>query len=264
MIAAVDIPLYSFAGAYALLLLVICVLRRCKLDLSRMLIWASLRMTLQLVLAGFLLTYLFKQGNTPLTLVFLAVMLLYGMRRIMQKAESFPKAFRWRLALCFVVTSLVISMIMVTVITKQNYFNAQYSIPLLGMIIGNAMTGATLALKSYKDQMLMDRDRIECLGMLGVHPHDILRPMLRNSMENALLPTINSMLGMGIIFLPGMMTGQILAGSMPQTAVMYQIAIMLCICSTVASSVFLGFHFAQRALYNKDTLMIYPLKNSAK
>ncbi len=261
MTGSANIPLYSFASAYVLLLVVIFVLKRCKLDYSRLLIWASLRMTLQLVLAGFLLTYLFQQGSTPLTLVFLAGMIIYALRRMMGRAMIFPRAFRWRLSLCFVSTSVLISLILVIGIINQHYLNAQYSIPLLGMIIGNAMTGSTLALKSFQDQMVVQQDRIECLGMLGVHPHDILRPLLRNAMESALLPTINSMLGMGIIFLPGMMTGQILSGTVPQTAVMYQIIIMLCICSTVAFSVFVGFHFAQRTLYCKKTLLISPLKD---
>ncbi len=213
-------------------------------------------MSIQLVLTGFVLTYLFKQGNSALTLLFVAMMAIYAMSKMMKQARDFPRAFRWRVSSSFITTSLLIALILVELITRQNFFNAQYTIPLLGVIIGNSMTASTLALKTYREQLQAERDRIECLGMLGIHPEVILRPLLRSAVEGALLPTINSMLGMGIIFLPGMMTGQILSGSAPQTAVMYQIVIMLAICATVSLSTFLGLYFSQKTLYCHRNLLI--------
>ncbi|WP_434297397.1 ABC transporter permease [Clostridium sporogenes] len=85
---------------------------------------------------------------------------------------------------------------------------------------------------------------------LGIEPKDILRPFINNSLETALIPTLNSMLGMGIIFLPGMMTGQILSGTLPITAIMYQIAIMIAICTSVCATVFLSLNLGYKSLYN--------------
>ncbi len=256
MLAAVDIPLYSFAGAYVLVLLAIAVMKICKVGYGALLMWASTRMSIQLVLTGFVLSYLFKQGNSAQTLIFVALMATYAMSKVMKRAQGFPSAFRWRVSSSFIITSLLMAFILVVFITRQNFFNAQYTIPLLGMIIGNSMTASTLALKSYREHLIAEQNRMECLGMLGIHPDIILRPLLRSSVESALLPTINSMLGMGIIFLPGMMTGQILSGAAPQTAVMYQIVIMLAICATVSMSTFIGLYFSQRTLYCHRTLLI--------
>jgi len=86
---------------------------------------------------------------------------------------------------------------------------------------------------------------------LGVAPQKILIPFVNNALETALLPTLNSMLGMGIISLPGMMTGQILSGTLPTTAILYQIAIMISICTAVCLTVFSSLYFGYKTLYNK-------------
>ena len=120
------------------------------------------------------------------------------------------------------------------------------------MVIGNAMTGVTLAMKTFTEAVETERNKIDTLLNLGVTPKRILLPFVNNALEMALLPTLNSMLGMGIISLPGMMTGQILSGTMPMTAILYQIAIMVTICTTVCLSVFCTLNFGARTLYNKQ------------
>jgi putative ABC transport system permease protein len=137
------------------------------------------------------------------------------------------------------------------IVVGESIFNPQYTIPLAGMIIGNAMTGVTLGLKSFNDNIKNQRSRIEALLNLGVTPKKILLPYVNNALETALLPTLNNMLGMGIISLPGMMTGQILSGTQPTTAIMYQIAIMIAICTSVCLTVFCSLNFGYRTLYNK-------------
>ena len=94
------------------------------------------------------------------------------------------------------------------------------------------------------------RNKIEALQNLGVTPRKILLPFVNNALETALLPTMNNMLGMGIISLPGMMTGQILSGTAPTTAIMYQIAIMIAICTAVCLTVFCSLNFGYKTLYN--------------
>lgn len=95
-----------------------------------------------------------------------------------------------------------------------------------------------------------EKNRINTLLNLGVEPKDILKPFANNALETALIPTLNSMVGMGIIFLPGMMTGQILSGTLPTTAIMYQIAIMIAICTSVCITVFLSLNLGYKSLYN--------------
>ena len=119
-----------------------------------------------------------------------------------------------------------------------------------GMIMGNTMTGVTLALKSFSDSLKSQRAKIDSLLNLGATPQKILLPYVNNALETALLPTLNSMVGMGIVSLPRMMTGQILSGTLPMTAIMYQIAIMIVICTTVCLSSFSSLHFGYQTLIN--------------
>ncbi|HEY4544033.1 MAG TPA: ABC transporter permease, partial [Tissierellaceae bacterium] len=96
------------------------------------------------------------------------------------------------------------------------------------------------------------RNRIDTLLNIGVTPKKILLPFVNQALETALLPTMNSMLGMGIVALPGMMTGQILSGTLPTTAILYQISITIVICTVVCLSVFGSLYLGYRTMYNEN------------
>jgi putative ABC transport system permease protein len=119
------------------------------------------------------------------------------------------------------------------------------------MIMGNAMTGVSLGLKTFNENVKTQRSKIDTLINIGVTPNKILIPFVNSALETAILPTLNSMLGMGIISLPGMMTGQILSGTMPMTAILYQISILIAISAVVCMAVFCSLYFGYRTLYNK-------------
>ena len=155
-----------------------------------------------------------------------------------------------------VTTGLAIVVFFITAVVKVNFFNPQYTIPISGMIMGNAMTGVSLGLKTFTQNIKTERGKIDTLINLGVTPQKILTPFVNTSLETALLPTLNSMLGMGVISLPGMMTGQILSGTLPTTAILYQIAIIIAITAVTCVSVFCSLFFGYRTLYNKRNQMI--------
>ncbi len=142
-------------------------------------------------------------------------------------------------------------MYFVAAVVNQSLFNPQYVIPLSGMIFGNAMTGVSLGVKSFRENTASAKERMEALLNFGVSPKNILLPFVNQALETAILPTLNSMVGMGIVSLPGMMTGQILSGTLPTTAILYQISIMVAICTVVCLSVFGSLHFGYHTLYNK-------------
>ena len=118
------------------------------------------------------------------------------------------------------------------------------------MIMGNAMNGVTLGIKTFRETLESQRPRMEALLNAGATPRSILMPFMSQALETALLPTMNSMLGMGIVSLPGMMTGQILSGTLPTTAILYQIAIMIAICTVVCLATFGSLYFGLKTLYN--------------
>jgi putative ABC transport system permease protein len=135
-------------------------------------------------------------------------------------------------------------------------FNPQYTIPIGGMIIGNAMTGVALGLKTFTESIKAQRSKIDSLINAGARPQKILTPYANQAIETALLPTLNAMLGMGIIFLPGMMTGQILSGTLPMTAILYQISIIIAISAVTCLAVFCSLFFGCKTLYNKRNQMV--------
>ena len=141
------------------------------------------------------------------------------------------------------------------IIVSVSFFNPQYTIPILGMIIGNSMNGISLGIRTIYNLLESDRNKISVLQSLGVPPRNILIPLVNKSTETALLPTLNSMLGMGIVSLPGMMTGQILSGTSPNTAILYQIAIMIAITTVSCVTVFFSLYFGIRTLYDNRELI---------
>ncbi|MFC4618831.1 ABC transporter permease [Camelliibacillus cellulosilyticus] len=137
------------------------------------------------------------------------------------------------------------------VIQFSPWYNPRYFIPIAGMVIGNAMTGITLGVSHLIDGMKAKRDLVESALMLGATPRQATKIMIDGAFDAAILPTINSMVGMGIVFLPGMMTGVILSGIGPLVAIKYQIAIMLGITGSVALTVILFLHFGYQTFFNK-------------
>ncbi|MHB1314338.1 MAG: ABC transporter permease [Christensenellales bacterium] len=256
MEGAVALNLYQFALVYVLLLAVLLIMKKSKISQTKLLVVASLRMTVQLVLAGFILTYIFDNPHPLFTVLYLIAMTVFAVFRVLSKSKSINKKFKVAIAASLSGAGIAIVVFFVGVIVGMNIFNPRYTIPLSGMIIGNAMTGVTLGMKTFTENIKTQRSKIEALLNIGATPKKILLPFVNNALETALLPTMNSMLGMGIISLPGMMTGQILSGTVPTTAILYQIAIIISITTVVCLSVFSSLYFGYRTLYNKQNQII--------
>ena len=114
------------------------------------------------------------------------------------------------------------------------------------------MTGIALGVTRLVDGMHSEKHLIESALMLGATPKMTAKQIVDNAFDSAILPTINSMVGMGIVFLPGMMTGQILSGISPMTAIEYQIAIMLGILGSVALTVIVFVQLGYKTFFNKE------------
>ena len=253
----VQLNILQFSLIYVLLIIVLIIMKKSKINQTKLLVIASFRMTVQLVLAGLILTYIFEKPHPIFVILYLLAMIIFSIRRVLSKSKDINKKFKIAVALSLAFSGFFILTYFVVVVVGEGIFNPQYTIPLAGMIIGNAMTGVTLGLKTFTENIKSQRNKIDALLNLGVTPKKILLPYVNNSLETALLPTMNNMLGMGIISLPGMMTGQILSGTLPTTAIMYQIAIMIAIGTSVCLTVFCSLHFGYKTLYNKRNQITY-------
>jgi putative ABC transport system permease protein len=206
-----------------------------KLGLEKSLAVAATRTVLQLTLVGLVLDWVFALGRWYLVLPFLLVMMTAAARAAVQRSERrYPGAYLGAFASLVLATSLVTFISTELVIGVESWYQPQYIIPLAGMLLGNGLTGVSLAMDRLLSDLVRDRRAVEARLALGCSLSTALRPWLRSSVRTGMIPIINSMTVVGLVSLPGMMTGQILAGADPSDAVAYQILIMFMIASTTA------------------------------
>lgn len=203
-----------------------------QLGLERRLLIAALRMTVQLALIGVVLTTLFALVSPLWTGLAALTMILFAGREIMARQERKLAGF-WAYGLgtgCMLIAaSLVTLFALTTQLSPEPWYHPRYALPLLGMILGNTMTGISLGLHSLTTGLVRERAAVEARLALGATRHEALLAVTRSALTNALMPIINSMAATGLVALPGMMTGQILAGVDPAEAVKYQLLIMFLI-----------------------------------
>ena len=252
----IALNIWQFALIYLLLFVVLFIMKRCKIKQTKLLVVASMRMTVQLILAGLVLTYIFNNPHPVFTVIYIFLMTGFAIYMVIQRNKAINAKFKLIAGASLAVSGIVIVCFFIMVVIGVSIFNPQYTIPISGMVIGNAMTGLSLGLKTFHESIHAQRARIDTLLNMGVTPQKILTPFANQATETALLPTLNSMLGMGIISLPGMMTGQILSGTLPMTAILYQIAIIIAICAVTCLAVFCSLYFGARTLYNKRSQII--------
>lgn len=256
----IQLSIMQFSLIYLLLIAVLFIMKKAKINQSKLLFTASIKMSVQLYLAGLVLTYIFGNPHPLFVVAYLLMMIVFSTRRIIKRNPYLNPQFRKIILLTIGVSTLGVIGFFVGVVVGTDLFNPQYVIPIGGMIVGNAMNGLSLGIKSLSETINLEKSKIETLINAGVEPKKILIPFVNNALETALLPTLNSMLNMGIISLPGMMTGQILSGTIPMTAIMYQIAIMIAITTGVTLTSFATLYLGYRTLISERKQIIWDYK----
>jgi putative ABC transport system permease protein len=203
-----------------------------RLGVHRSLLIAAVRMVVQLAIMGAVLTTLFAFVSPLWTGLAALGMVLVAGREIAQRQER-PFDGLWSFGIgtfCMMLASgLVTSFALLTAIRPDPWYDPRYAIPLLGMVLGNCLTGIALGLDSLTSSAVSRRAAIEARLMLGSTRFEAMQPVMREALRRALLPIINTMSVTGVVALPGMMTGQILGGVAPAEAVKYQILVMFLI-----------------------------------
>lgn len=225
-----DIALPQMAILYALCLIPWLLLWLIGLRLSRDIGIGILRMTIQLSLVGIYLKTLFDLNEPWLNGLWIAIMLVVADISILRRAGI--KARYFALATFAAIGSSILfvtAYLVILVIQPTHFYDARYVVPLAGMILGNCLQGNVIALERFYSALRKNENEYATYLMLGATRWEAVRPYFRESVKAAINPTIANMATMGLVSLPGMMTGQILGGSEPWLAVKYQIAIMICI-----------------------------------
>ena len=203
-----------------------------RLGLERRLLIAAVRMVVQLLMVGLVLKTVFTLASPWLTLLIAAVMAAVAAREIRARQERRLRGL-WGYTLgggAMVAAGAVVTLVALSVqIRPEPWWNPQFALPLFGMILGNTMTGVSLGLDTLHATVVSERRAIEAQLLLGDRSLAAMRPALRRALRSGFTPIINAIAVSGVVSLPGMMTGQILAGVDPQEAVKYQILIMFLI-----------------------------------
>ncbi|BAS60168.1 hypothetical protein NIES2135_65710 (plasmid) [Leptolyngbya boryana NIES-2135] len=222
-----------------------------QLGLEKQLWIGSIRMTVQLLLIGYVLKWIFAlQSSWSVLSVALIMTLLAGQSAIDRTKRRYQGMYWNSFVSIFTSSALMLGAIVSGIIRVEPWYNPQYIIPMLGMILGNALTGTSLALDRFTEDLTVRRDQIESLLALGATRWEAAQGTIREAVRTGMIPTINQMMVMGTVSLPGMMTGQIIAGASPTDAVRYQIVLIFAIAAATGLAtigiVLLGF----RSLFN--------------
>ncbi|PHQ98692.1 MAG: iron export ABC transporter permease subunit FetB [Marinosulfonomonas sp.] len=203
-----------------------------RLGLERKLAIAALRMVVQLALVGLLLKSLFSILSPWLTLLVALFMVVFAGREVWARQERKLHGV-WGFGLgtgtmAFAGAGITV-IALTTMIGPDPWWTPRFALPILGMVLGNTMTGVSLALDSLHTAVVRERVAIEAQLLLGADRWQALRPVLRRALRAGFMPIINAMAATGVVSLPGMMTGQILSGVDPAEAVKYQLLVMFLI-----------------------------------
>lgn len=205
---------------------------RMRLGVTQSLLIAAVRTAVQLLLIGLVLKALFARTHLIwMTLLALAMLLLAAREVMSRQKRRLIGAWGFGVgAVSMFVSAFAVTVFaLVVIVSPRPWYSPQYAIPLLGMLLGNSMNGIALSIDHLTKSIAQGRPAIEARLCLGATAGEAVADYCRESMRVGLIPIINAMAAAGIISLPGMMTGQILAGSPPVEAVRYQILIMFLI-----------------------------------
>lgn len=224
------------------------------LGLEKDTIIATIRSIIQLLLVGYILTFVFEAQGLFYTFLMVGLMIVTATLNARKNGKNIT-GITWKIF----VTLLSVETITMSILLGFHIIpaTAQYIIPLSGMTIGSAMVLSILFLNRFSSEIEAYAEQVELILSLGGTPKQAVHRQLITSIKASMLPTIESQKTIGLVQLPGMMSGQIIAGADPLQAVLFQLLVLFILLSTAAlSSVLLGF-LSYPALFNNQIQMIH-------
>ncbi len=247
----------QLAIGFIILLIPAAILRWYNTGLNKKMVTATFRMTLQLLFVGYYLEYLFEYDSTWLNLAWIMIMVIVADFATIDRSDL--KTTRSLVLPIFWATFLGIVLINVffleLVIQLPKFLEAQYAIPITGMVLGNCLRSNVIGINDFYYNLKENNERYRFYLASGATRREALYPFFQRALQKSANPTLATMATIGLVSLPGMMTGQILSGSSPMTAIQYQIMIMLAIFSGTIISVFLAILFCNRAVFFENDML---------
>ncbi len=247
----IDINYFELFTGYALMLIPVLALWYYKTGLVKDTLIATARMTVQLLLVGLYLEYIFELNNALINVAWVIVMSIIATYTIIQRSGLKFKLFFMPVFLSGVISIAVSDAYFLGFVVKlDNIFDARYFIPITGMLLGNTIKNVIIALDAYYKRIDEEENLYRWHLANGASKKEALLPFMRDALRTAFNPMIATTAIMGLISLPGMMTGQILGGSNPNVAVKYQIMLLITIFSSAILNVVLTIVFSNRLAFD--------------
>lgn len=255
----VELSTLQVTAAALLILINAAISLALRLGLGRSLLIASVRTVLQLLLIGMVLQWVFKIDQVLVVIAILTIMTgIAGYTAFSRSSHAYAGMMLDTMVAVWASSWFVLAFAMFAVLQgSRSWHDPQYAIPLLGMILGNTLNGITLGLASVLDGLRTSRGEVEMLLTLGATRWEAAREPIKRALTTATTPIINSMMVVGLVSLPGMMTGQLLSGVEPMQAVKYQIVIMFLIASATALGSVAVVLLAYRRLFDNQHRFLY-------
>lgn len=251
MSGAVDLSYTDLAVSASLILISGLISWVMRLRMEGQLALASLRTVVQLLLVGYVLRWVFDLSTLQAIAPVVLLMLVTATHTAVTRPSRHYRGAAVRAFVTMAASSLMITVTATRLIVGVTpWFEPRYLIPLLGMVLGNTMNGISLSIDHLLESLSERKAEVEMELALGATRWEAARAPLSAAIRRGMLPITNSMMVVGIVSLPGMMTGQILAGANPLVAVEYQVMIMFMIAAGTALGCVSACILAYRRLFN--------------
>ncbi|MBE0642494.1 MAG: iron export ABC transporter permease subunit FetB [Bacteroidetes bacterium] len=226
---------------------------RLKLGLERDLLWGTVRTVSQLALMAVVLAWIFEVRAWYIVVPIYGLMIFFAARIIRGRVRTTTVRYFVPTFLSMLLSYMLVTFIVVDLIVQARpWYMPEYFLPLGGMVIGNSMNAIAIALDRLFNDLLRRRGEVELLLCLGATGTEASADMFRDAVKAGMIPSINAMMGVGLVTIPGMMTGQLLAGSDPLVAVKYQIMVMLMLVGSTAIGSVLVISLVRRRCFSAD------------
>lgn len=252
----VDIDYLSLILGYIILIIPFYILWYYKTGLLKDAFFAFIRMTIQLLLVGVYLEFIFNLNNSFLNILWVSVMTILATYTVIKRSNLSIKIFFIPVFISILLSIAIIDAFFLGfIINLENVFDARYFIPITGMILGNTIKSIIIALNTYYSKLKKEKEFYKWLLANGASKKEALIPFKREALQNAFNPVIAGIAIVGLISLPGMMTGQILGGSSPIIAIKYQIMLMISVFSASIISVILSINYSDKFVFDSFDIL---------
>lgn len=198
-----------------------------RLGVGRQMLWATLRSLIQLLAMGYVIKFVIEANNPWLVFALVAVMILAAIRITLSRASNIPKGLALDVFLTLLVGALLQFVFATQLIVRPHpWYAPQIVVTMTGMLLGNMVAAIAVAMSRFFDDMTSRRYEIEMLLSLGATPFEAAKSSIISSVKLGMIPTISQLASSGIVLIPGMMAGQVIAGADPLTAAKYQFVVL--------------------------------------